>query len=150
MNLIDRLEISRNEDRPSYASVFQNSSPTSSPASVQSYRGSVLTEDRSSPDESANIEHEVKAVPAGVQSLKSASSRKRKTPPKVNVQKAYKKTVSFLTLDMERTLAKNSQYAISTVQEASALPRRVGPREVILTERLGDFYTGKKKITSSF
>ena len=48
MNLIDRLEISRNEDRPSYASVLRNSSSTSSPASVQSYRGSVLTEDRSS------------------------------------------------------------------------------------------------------
>ena len=108
MNLIDRLEISRNEDRPSYASVLRNSSSTSSPASVQSYRGSVLTEDRSSSDESAHIEHEVKAVPEGVQSLKSASSRKRKTPPKGKVQKARKKTVSFLTLDMERPLATNS------------------------------------------
>ena len=49
---------------------------------------------------------------------------------------------------MERTLAKNSQYAISTVQE-TALPRRVGSREVIVTERLGDFYKGRKKITSS-
>ena len=135
-NLIDRLEISRNEDRPSYASVIQNSSPTSSSSSVQSYRGSVLTEDRSSRDESANI-----------QSLKSASSRKRKTPPKVKVQEARKKTVSFLILDMERT--KNSQYAISTVQETSAMPRRVGSREVIVTERLGDFYKGRKKITSS-
>ena len=52
--------------------------------------------------------------------------------------------VSFVPLDM-----KSSKYAISTVQETSALPRRVGSREVILTERLGDFYTGKKKITSS-
>ena len=95
-----------------------------------------MTEDHSSPDESAKI-----------QSLKSASSRKRKTPPKVKVQEASKKTVSFLTLDMERT--KNSQYAISTVQETSALPRRVGSREVIVTERLGDFYKGRKKITSS-
>ena len=35
------------------------------------------------------------------------------------------------------------------VQETSALPRRVGSREVILAERPGDFYTGKKKIISS-
>ena len=91
----------------------------------------------------------MKKVPADVQSLKSASSRKRKTPPKVKVQKANKKTVSFLTLDMERTLAKTSQYAISTIQETSTLLRRVGSREVILTERLGDLYMGKKEITSS-
>jgi hypothetical protein len=102
-NLIDRLELSRNEDQPSYVSVLQSSSRTSSSSSVQSSRGSVLTEDRSSPDESANIEHEVKVVTAKVQSVKSASSRKRKTPPKVIVQKAIKKKVSFSTLDMERT-----------------------------------------------
>ena len=41
MNLIERLEISRNEGRPSYASVLQNGSPTSSQSSVPSYRGSV-------------------------------------------------------------------------------------------------------------
>ena len=143
MNLIDRLEISRNEDRPSYASVLRSSSSTSSPASVQSYRGSVLTEDRSSSDE-----HEV-TVPTDVQSLKSASSRKRKAPPKGKVQKTSKKTVSFFTLDMERTLATNSQYAVSTVQETSALPRRVGSKEIILTNRLGDFHKGRKTITSS-
>jgi len=52
--------------------------------------------------------------------------------------------VSFAPLDMT-----SSQYAISTVQERSAPPRREGSREVISTERLGDFYTGRKKLTSS-
>ena len=41
MNLIECLEISRNEGRPSYTSVLQNGPPTSSQSSVPSYRGSV-------------------------------------------------------------------------------------------------------------
>ena len=34
------------------------------------------------------------------------------------------------------------------MQESSAVPRRVGSRKVISTERLGDFYTENKRITS--
>jgi hypothetical protein len=151
-NLIDRLEVSRMKDSQSYASVVKDGSPRSSSSSVQSYNGSVLSEDLSESLESANMEPDAKEVTAKVQSVKSVSSlkirssRKRKTPPKVVVEKANKKAVSFSTLDMEK---KNSQYAISTVQEKSALPRRVGSREVKITDRLGDYYTGHKKITSS-
>ena len=58
--------------------------------------------------------------------------------------------VSFAPLDMTNTLdSKSSQCAISTVQERSAQLRCAGLREVILTERLGDFYTANKKLTSS-
>ena len=46
-NLIDRLEMSRNKDSQSYASMVKDGSPRSSPSSVQSFNGSVLSEDRS-------------------------------------------------------------------------------------------------------
>jgi hypothetical protein len=53
-------------------------------------------------------------------------------------------------LDMTTTSdSKSNQYAILTVQEKSATPRLAGSREVILTERLGDFHTRKKQLTSS-
>jgi hypothetical protein len=145
-NLIDRLEVSRNKDQQSYASVVKDGSPRSSSSSVQSYNGSVLSEDLSESLESANMEPDAKVVTAKVQSVKSVSSRKRKTSPTLKVQKASKKIVSFSTLDMEH---KFRQHAISTVQEKSVLPRRAGSRKVIATERLGDFYKGQKKISSS-
>jgi hypothetical protein len=117
MNLIHRLEISRNESRSSYASVLQNGSPTSSPSSVQSYRGSVLTEDRSSPDESTHVEHEGKAVTAAAQSPERTSPRTKNSLPQKAVQKPTKKMkVSFAPLDIKNTLdLKSSQSAISTV-----------------------------------
>ena len=146
MSLIERLEISRDEGRPSYASVLQNGSPTSSQSSVPSYRGSVLTEDLSSPDDAAHVEHEETAVTATAKSAAKSPARASPRTRKSRPQKVVKKTmkVSFAPLDMT-----SSQYAISTVQERSAPPRREGSREVISTERLGDFYTGRKKLTSS-
>ena len=144
-NLIDRLEVSRTKDPSTYASVVRDSSTRSPSSSVPSYNGSVLSEDRYTSDEVNDIDYKETAVTAEANSPKRALPRTTTSSPKKAVQNATKKMkVSFAPLDM-----KNSQYAISTVQEASALPRRVGSREVILTERLGDFYTGKKKITSS-
>ena len=144
MNLIDRLEISKNEGRSSYASVLQNGSPRSSPSSspVQSYNGSVLSEDRYTSDE-VDDSKKVDAAPA--------SPRQTKSPRKTTVKKTTKKIkVSFAPLDMASTSdSRSSQYAISTVQERSAAPRRAGSRAVVLTDRLGDFYTGNKKLTSS-
>jgi hypothetical protein len=82
MNLIERLEISKNEERPSYASVLTGS-PASSPSSVKSYEGSVLTEDHSSHDEPANeavvpvpvksVEH---VLPQTKKSLKKCSPKR--------------------------------------------------------------------------
>jgi hypothetical protein len=126
--------------------VVKDGSPRSSSSSVQSYNGSVLSEDLSESLESANMEHDAKVLTAKVKSVKSVSSRNRKMPPPLKVQKASKKMVSFSTLDMEHTFR---QHAISTVQEKSVLPRCAGSREVIATDRLGDFYQGHKKLTSS-
>jgi hypothetical protein len=118
-NLIDRLKVSRNNDLQSYASVVKNGTPRSSPSSVQSYNRSDLPEDRSESVEFEDIEYEEKVVTAAVQSVKGTSARKRKSPPKAGVPKAIKKMIlSFASLDLE-----NSQYAISTVQKKSALPR---------------------------
>jgi hypothetical protein len=144
-SLIDRLEVSRMTNSQSYASVVKDGSPRSSSSSVQSYNGSVLSEDRYTSDEVDDIDYN-ETVAAAV----AASPRPKKSQPK-SVKKTTKKMkVSFAPLDMTNTLdSKSSQYAISTVQERSAPPRRAGSREVILTERLGDFYTGNKKLTSS-
>jgi len=125
MNLIHRLEISRNESRSSYASVLQNGSPTSSPSSVQSYRGSVLTEDRSSPDEAAHVEHEEKAVTAAAKSAAKsparASPRTRKSLPPKAVKKTMK--VSFAQCRRGRPSAaklyRRKGWAISTQDERS-------------------------------
>ena len=144
-NLIDRLEVSRNEDTQSYASVVKDGSLRLSPSSVQSYNGSVLSADLSESIEENDtnaVECNDKATAATVQAVRGAP--KRKSPSKVASQKLHKKMkVSFAALDLE-----NRQHAISTVQETSAAPRRVGSRKVISTERLGDFYTGNKRITS--
>ena len=149
MNLIDRLEVSKNEES-SYASVLKNGSPRLSPSSVQSYNGSVLSEDRSTSDEVDDIDDNQTIVNAAVKPQERVSPRTKTSSPKKTVQRAKKMKVFFAPLNMSNTLDfKNSQYAISTVQEKSAPPRRAGSREVILTERLGDFYTGNKKLTSS-
>jgi hypothetical protein len=144
-NLIDRLEVSRNEDAQSYASVVKDDSLRSSPSSVQSYNGSVLSVDLSESIEENGtnaVECNDKATAAAIQVVKGAT--KRKLPSKAAAPKLHKKMkVSFAALNLE-----HRQHAISTVQEASAAPTRVGSREVILTERLGDFYTGTKRITS--
>jgi hypothetical protein len=150
-NLIDRLEVSRMKDSQSYASVVKDGSIRSSSSSVDSYNGSVLTEDRYTSDEVDDIDFKETVVTAAATSPERATTRQKKSSPKKAVQKSTKKMkVSFAPLDMKNTSdLKSSQYAISTIQEKSAPPRRAGSREVILTERLGDFYTGNKKLTSS-
>jgi len=75
-NLIDRLEVSRMKDSQSYASVVKDGSPRSSSSSVQSYNGSVLSEDLSESLESANMESDAEKVTAKMQSVKSVSSLK--------------------------------------------------------------------------
>ena len=74
-NLIDRLEISKNEGRSTYASVLQNGSPRSSPSSVQSYNGSVLSEDCSTSDEVDDIDDNQTIVNAAVKPLERVSPR---------------------------------------------------------------------------
>jgi hypothetical protein len=119
--------------------------------SVQSYNGSVLSEDRYSSDEVDDIDYKETVVTAASEVTGTCITMNEEVVSKKAVQKATKRMkVSFAPLDMTNTLDfKSSQYAISTVQERSAPPRRAGSREVILTERLGDFNTGNKKLTSS-
>ncbi len=140
-SLIARLEVSRNEDGQSYASVVKDGSLRSSSSSVPSYNGSVLSDDLSESIEENDknvFEYDNKTTDAAVQAVKGAP--KRKTPSKVAPKLHKKMKVSFAALNLE-----NRQHAVSTVQESSAAPRRVGSRKVISTERLGDFYTGNKR-----
>jgi hypothetical protein len=78
-NLIDRLEVSRNEDAQSYASVVKDGSLRSSPSSVPSYNGSVLSADLSEVIEENDtnaVDCNDKATAAATQVVKGATKRK--------------------------------------------------------------------------
>ena len=107
-SLIDRLEVSRMTNSQSYASVVKDGSSRSSSSPVQSYNGSVLSEDRYTSDEiDYDDSKEVDAAPA--------SPQKTKSPRKTTVKKTTKKMkVSFAPLDMASTSdSRSSQYAIT-------------------------------------
>ena len=92
--------------------LLQNGSPRSSSSSVQSYNGSVLSEDRSTSDEVDDIGDKQTIVNATVKPLERVSPRTKTSPPKKTVQKAKKMKVSFAPLNMTNTLDfKSSQYA---------------------------------------
>ena len=93
--------------------MVKDGSLRSSPSSVPSYRGSVLSDDLSESIEESDKDN--KTMDAAVQAVGGAP--KRKTPSKVEPKLNKKMKVSFAALDLE-----NRQHAISTVQESSAAP----------------------------
>ena len=80
-SLIARLEVSRNDDGQSYASVVKDGSLRSSPSSVPSYRGSVLSDDLSESIEESDKDNKT-----------TDAAPKRKTPSKVE-PKLHKKKI---------------------------------------------------------
>jgi len=158
-SLIDRLQVSQDEDPRSYASVARSTpsvsaSPLPSPLpSDNSYHGSVLTEDRSSYAESE--------VPSPLILLKATSPKKgvsssKRSPGKVKkVTRKSKVTFAIPSpLEMEvkkkvvAAVQRGSQYATETVR-SQEISRPPGSRNIINTKRLGKFFIGKQDIATS-
>ena len=58
--------------------------------------------------------------------------------------------VQFASLELTPVnKTRNNQHAVATLQDKSRAPRSLGARQVKVTERLGDYATGTKQITSS-
>ena len=130
-SLIDGLEVTRE----SYASVTNPMREKSSP-SESSYNGSVLTEDRESLNNDTFTS--VRSIP--ITTAKLATKAEKTT------------RVTFAPLELTTNKVgkpRRNQHAVATLQDKSKAPRSLGARLVKVTERLGDFATGTKQITSS-